>query len=122
MLTALVVTLSVGLGSPALATGIFDREELFFDREDLVEELILRERLFGGALLSPFAISPFGLSPFGLSPFGLGAGAFDLFLINEAIEAREDLAEDLFEFGVFDAEDLFDLEDFDEFDDDDDDD
>lgn len=122
LLSVVASVLYLGLGSPVLASGIFEEREPLIDREDQAEELILRERLFGGALLSPFAISPFGLSPFGLSPFGLGAGAFDLFLINEAIEAREDLAEDLFEFGVFDAEDLFDLEDFDEFDDDDDDD
>ena len=112
LLTALAVILSMGLGSPALATGIFDRDELFFDREDLVEELILRDRLLLGR--------PFGLSPFGLSPFAFGAaGAFDLLLLEELIdareEAREDLAEELFGFGVFDIEDL------DEFDFDDDD-
>jgi hypothetical protein len=117
LLTALVVILSVGLGSPAFATGIFDRDELFFDREDLVEELILRDRLLLGR---PFGLSPFGLSPFAISPFAFGgAGAFDLFLLNEAIEAREDLIEDLFEFDEFDIDDFDDF-DFDDDDDDDD--
>lgn len=92
LLSVMGAALCLGLGAPVLATGDFEREP-FIDREELLEELILRDRLFGPPFGNPFVLNrPFG-NPFFLDPFIVNRP-----FVNRPFVDPFDFEEELFEF------------------------